>query len=155
MEVCVILAVVIFGVYVCSFMAIYKQVPCSISETYYVLKYKAFLPLTLTSCGVLLFIPWVEVSNGSEGFAFLSVTSLLFVAASPAFKESLTKQVHYTAASIMFASTIAWELINGGTWTFLVIFSLVALTIRDKFMFLLEIGLMCEIALTLSKHLST
>ena len=128
-------------------------VPPSLSESFYVIRHKVTFSLTLATTGALVIIPWIEVSQRGEGLAFLAVAGMMFVAASPQFKESLSREVHYVAASIMAAACIAWEILNGGVWIPLGVFLIIGLCNKKNIIFWLEIGLFLDAELSIIGHL--
>ena len=73
----------------------------------------------------------------------------MFIAASPAFKEGLTRSVHIGASVVMFAGAILWEAFCGGLWCPLVLGIILALLMRRNAVFWLEIGLFTEVYATL------
>lgn len=124
-------------------------VPPSLSESFYVIKHKITFSLTLVASGALVLVPWIDVSDKGEGLAFLAVAGMFFVAASPQFKESLSREVHYVSACIMAAACIVWELLNGGVWLPLGVFLIIGLCNRKNIIFWLEIGLLLDAELSI------
>jgi len=145
MLVCVIISAAILIAYIVAQTAI-NGLSTSISETYYKSSHKWLFSLTLALSGSLIIIPWITASkDGTEGLAFLAVAALFFVAASPAFKEDLTKQVHYGAAFIMAGAIVAWEALNSGLWAFIASCLIIGLLNSKNLVFWLEIGLLLEV----------
>lgn len=147
-----VLSLILMTAYILVF--IFKHgVPPSLSESFYVIRHKVTFSLTLAATGALVIIPWIEVSQRGEGLAFLAVAGMMFVAASPQFKESLSREVHYVAASIMAAACIAWEILNGGVWIPLGVFLIIGLCNKKNIIFWLEIGLFLDAELSIIGHL--
>lgn len=138
------MSLVILTAYIVIFISCYG-IPPSLSESYYHIKHKALFSLILVVSGGLIIIPWIELSQRAEGLAFLSVAALMFVAASPQFKESLSRQVHYISAGIMAVSAISWELLNWGLWLPLVAFLIIGICDRKNVVFWVECGLVFDI----------
>jgi hypothetical protein len=95
-----------------TYVIIKFGVPPSISETWYLLQKKGIL-FTLFCYGVsAVLIPLLD--NTTENLQFLTffaVSGLLFVGTATAFKEELTKQVHFTSAAICVIASQLWILI--------------------------------------------
>lgn len=138
------MSLVILTAYIVIFVSFYG-IPPSLSESYYHIKHKALFSLTLVMSGGLIIIPWIELSQRAEGLAFLSVAALMFVAASPQFKESLSREVHYVSAGIMAVASISWELLNWGLWLPLFTFLIIGICNRKNIVFWVEVGLIAEI----------
>lgn len=79
-------------------------IPKSISESHYLWSSKGWRYLftfVMWSVGVPILIYWVSVSPDKyQFFPFLSISGMLFVGGACAFKETLTKAVHFTSAGI-------------------------------------------------------
>ena len=114
-------AFVIFVVYLVGTCAEFG-IPISISNTFYCWQSTNEKPSdrnelmfcgAMTLSGLTLIPAWLYVSNEYTQFlAFLSVAGMLFVGGASAYKETLTKAVHYTSAGIWATGAIAWTLIS-------------------------------------------
>lgn len=95
----------------------FDKVPVSISDTYYMWK-SIGLPWMFTSTmwltGILILIYWVTKSElySCQFLSFLSVSGMLFVGGACMFKETLTKEVHYTSAGIWAGSALLFFIVN-------------------------------------------
>lgn len=86
-------------------------VPESLSETTYLLKDKHWIFTLLCFITTFTLLPlWFGVCNNHnfDFLKFFSLGSLLFVGATPFFKESLQRQIHYISAIVCFVSIILW-----------------------------------------------
>lgn len=142
------LSALILCAYVLLFVS-YNGLPASISDSYYYITHKWMFSLVVAVCGALLLIPWFNINEDYQCFAFLSVAALMFIAASPAFKEGLTRSVHIGASIVMFASAILWEAFCGGLWVPMVVGIILTVLMRRNAVFWLEIGLFTEVYATL------
>lgn len=102
--------------YIIMTCVVYGQVPKSVSDTYYMWleddKEWLFLFFMWVS-GFTLLLPWMAVSTpGSEIAVFFAVSGMFFVGAASAFKETLTRSVHYTSAGVWAVSSVAWAIWN-------------------------------------------
>lgn len=146
--ICVSLSALLLTVYI-AVLVLCHGLPESVSDSYYQIQYKWMFSLMVALCGALLLIPWLSLNDDFQCLAFLSVASLMFIAASPAFKEGLTRNVHIGASVVMFAGAILWEAFCGGLWIPLVLGIILALLMRRNAVFWLEIGLFTEVYATL------
>lgn len=144
----VCLSALLLSVYITSFVLCHG-LPESVSDSYYQIKHKWMFSVIVAVCGALILGPWLNLEENVQCFAFLSVASLMFIAASPAFKEGLTRSVHIWASVVMFAGAILWEALCGGVWLPLVLGIILALSMRRNAVFWLEIGLFSEVYSTL------
>lgn len=144
----VCLSALVLYAYVIAFVS-FHGFPESVSDSYYCIQHKWMFSLVVSVCGALLLIPWLTLNDDFQCFAFLSVASLMFIAASPAFKEGLTRSVHIGASVVMFAGAILWEAFCDGLWCPLVLGIILALLMRRNAVFWLEIGLFTEVYATL------
>lgn len=104
-------AYLIYAVRVCG-------VPASVSDTYYILLRKRrpawLFQLAMILTGGLLLPAWLEVSPENLQFlAFLACGALIFVGATPLFKEAEQRVIHIAATVISGLSTLAWEVASG------------------------------------------
>lgn len=102
-----------------------KEVPESLSETYYKLNKGWLFQIVLFIIGILLLPIWLDLSSEHFKFLpFLSCTSLLFISTAPSFKLKLEGVVHYTAAIICCISTVLWQVFEN-LWDTLLFFSFI------------------------------
>lgn len=151
----VCLSALILLVYVVVFVS-FHGLPESVSDSYYCIKHKWMFSLIVAVCGALLLIPWLTLNDDFQCFAFLSVASLMFIAASPAFKEGLTRSVHIGAAIILGVSAFAWLILTSGV-PYIAITAILAglLFDRRRFVFWLEVGLLYNLYTSLILILSS
>ena len=109
-------AVVIITIYIIASICVNGGIPPSISETYYVWKKRnrPFLFTFVMTAVSFLFLPyWFSVCKEWQTFLpFLSVSGMLFVGGACAFKETLTRGVHFTSAGIWAASAVTFFAVN-------------------------------------------
>lgn len=146
--ICVSLSALLLTVYIAVFVSCHG-LPESVSDSYYQIEHKWMFSAIVAICGALLLIPWLNLNEDVQCLAFLSVASLMFIAASPAFKDGLTRSVHIGASVVMFAGAILWEAFCGGLWLSLVVGIILAIVMRKSSVFWLEIGLFAEVYSTL------
>lgn len=101
----------IYAVRVCG-------IPASVSDTYYILLRKRrpawLFQLAMILTGGLLLPEWLEATPENIQFlAFLTCGALIFVGATPLFKETEQRVIHITATVISGLSTLAWEVASG------------------------------------------
>lgn len=109
-------AAALFAAYIAITCRVFRQVPKSISETYYLWS-GISRPLMFTSFmwaeSLMLVMPWIECSEPeTQCLAFLSCAAMGFVGAACQFKQELTSTVHYTSAAVWALSAVAWCLLN-------------------------------------------
>ena len=107
----ILTAYIMYAVRVCG-------VPASVSDTYYILLRKRrpawLFQLAMILTGGLLLPAWLEVSPEILQFlAFLACGALIFVGATPLFKEAEQRVIHITATVVSGLSTLAWEVASG------------------------------------------
>lgn len=90
-------------------------IPESLSATYYALGRGRWLfPAAMGVTALTLYPAWVSVASEElVGLVFGSCTSLLFVAASPCFREELQGRIHYTSAAVCCLCAILWQICEG------------------------------------------
>lgn len=118
MNTLLIIAFGIITVYLAATAFLCDGVPCSISNTYYlwgVYFNKRFLfTFVMWLVGILTIICWIGKCAGRYEFLpFLSVSGMMFVGAAAAFKETLTKSVHYTSAGVWAGAATAFFALVG------------------------------------------
>jgi len=101
MEILLIIAVVVFHLYLILNFLRFKIIPPSISDTYYMLPKNVNFWFTLFCWGYGIPIAIVSVNFVGTALMFYAGCSICFVGAASAFKDnSLTKKVHMWGASI-------------------------------------------------------
>lgn len=92
-------------------------IPKSISDTYYLWKMYNIgylFNFIMVSCGFLLATVWIPAEPSKFQFLpFLACAGMMFVGTASAFKESLTKTVHFTGAYVWGIATVIWLLLVG------------------------------------------
>lgn len=91
----------------------YFGIPKSISDTYYLWKDKKYCRYLFTfvmlAVGLPVMIYWISMSKETlQCLPFLSVSGMCFVGAACAFKETLTKEVHYASAGVWAAFAVLY-----------------------------------------------
>jgi hypothetical protein len=103
-----------------SAITLYRGIPDSISDTYYIIGYDRLESSLFTwFCWIvaMFLLPyWMEHDGGI--LAFLACTGLGFVGSAPLFK-SHQKTIHFASAVFCFLSAYAWLLINSTTIFFI------------------------------------
>lgn len=112
-----ILSASVFLIYMISIKNIFGVLP-SISDSYYALKkHNLSAPFTLFCWGTAfpLMIYWIElVPNDWNFLPFIACGGLLFVGASPAFKDlELERKVHSISAIICAIAAYTWTFLYG------------------------------------------
>ena len=118
MDALLIVALSIIAVYIAATIAIYGEIPISISNTYYIWRekfgFRLLFSFVMWAVGILVVIYWESKCAGRyEWLPFLSVAGMGFVGAASAYKETLTAGTHYTAAAIWAGSAIAFFALIG------------------------------------------
>ena len=118
MDALLIIALSILAVYTAATIAIYGDVPISISNTYYIWRekfgFRLLFSFVMWAVGILTVIYWENKCAGRyEWLPFLSVSGICFVGAASAYKETLTAATHYTAAAVWAGAAIAFFTLIG------------------------------------------
>lgn len=116
MKLLFIIPVAIILIYLIVTITIF-DIPKSISDTYYLWKDKKHCKYLFTfvmwSVGIPIMIYWINISKPILQFLpFLSVSGMCFVGAACAFKETLTKEVHYSSAAIWAISALLYFILT-------------------------------------------
>jgi hypothetical protein len=95
----------------------FNKIPVSISDTYYMWKsvgYSWLFTATMWITGLAILIYWITEASlyKCQFLAFLSISGMLFVGGACMFKETLTRGVHFTSASIWAASALLFFIVN-------------------------------------------
>ena len=119
-----------------------QGIPSSISATYYKCETKWLFPAVIGVCAVLALIPLLELTPVDWQFlGFFIVASVLFVAASPAFKDEFVGKVHTGAALVGGVSILAWLILVGNV-AFLIPAAIAMPLDRKRWIFWLEVCLL-------------
>ena len=108
---------IVFALYIVIILKMFGVLP-SISASYYALKeYNLSTPFTLFCWGTAfpLMIYWIEILPDDWNFLpFLACGSLMFVGASPAFRDlELERKVHSISAIICAIAAYTWTFLYG------------------------------------------
>ena len=117
----------------------FKKIPKSISDTYYQwtqVGNRFLFTFVMWTVGLPILIYWLSVSRTNlQWCAFLSISGMLFVGGACAFKETLTKAVHFTSAGIWAFFAVLY-FVQVGDWIALTcggaVFFLVALILDNR-----------------------
>lgn len=126
-------------------------IPTSLSDTYYHTERKWLFPTVIATSAGLALIPFIDITPDDWKFlAFLSIVAIFFIAAAPAFRESLVKSVHCGAALLLCATVSAWLVIVADQIPIIAITGIIiGICNRSKFVFWLEVGLLYDLYLNL------
>lgn len=135
----------VIAIYLTIYLALRQKLPSSISATYYECNSKWLFSSVIATTAALALVPWLEYSGDWQFLAFFGAASMMFIAASPAFKDDFVGKVHSGAACVLVASVVAWIWLCFGTpWVFLG-FAVLALIDRKHFVWWIEIGLLLNL----------
>lgn len=95
-----------------------KDIPESISQTSYIygeLNGKNYLFTCFCLIVVIILFPiWITFSEENfRAFVFLSCLGILFAGATPFFKESFQKPIHYISGLIVVVMYVIWLILSG------------------------------------------
>ena len=110
---------IIITIYTIGTLIKHKQIPISLSSTYYSSNKKPWFTITLLITTILMMIPLLDITRPEhQWLVFLSCMGNVFCAFAPNFKEELEGKIHYTGAVIAGILSQIWcELYN--PWTLL------------------------------------
>ena len=112
-------AILILVIYIVYIFIRYKQIPKSLSETYY-LGSKYWFTIVMIIIGQLLMMALINVTPLTYQFlSFFTGVGLMFVGAAPCFKEDLQNEVHSGGAVISALCSQAWVCLYGTPWILL------------------------------------
>lgn len=147
------IAISIFILYTTISLCIFKTIPSSLSNTYYMYKEKKewlkyLFPIMMFLTSGFLLPAWLEATEGSnlQFLSFLTCASIMFVGAAPNFKNiGIESTIHTVAAIIAAICAMLWCLFVVGSYgiilSYLVIFLILALctkSIKSSYTFWLE-----------------
>lgn len=139
----VIAAAVVLVSYLVAYV-VRHGVPVSISDTYYHIGKRWLFSAVLAAVGLFLLVPWVDAGD-LQFCAFFACAAVLFVAASPQFRDSWVSRIHYGAAVVMGVCSVAWLIFNGHHLYALFLFLGVAAVNRKRWMWWVEIGIFVNV----------
>jgi len=95
----------------------FREIPVSISDTYYMwkgVKKDWLFTFVMWAVGLMILVYWVSRAEfyRCQFLSFVSVSGMCFVGGACMFKETLTKAVHYTSAGIWASGAVLFFLIN-------------------------------------------
>ncbi|MCM1337693.1 MAG: hypothetical protein NC214_08470 [Candidatus Amulumruptor caecigallinarius] len=136
-----------------TFIIVYLAVhgcPESLSATYYDMHCGWILPVALGVSSALTVAPMFSITPDHWRFlVFLFIMGMMFVAASPAFRDGLEKPVHYGAAIVMTAASLAWFAVMKIIPIAAIAFAVAATFCRKSWVYLCEMGLFLSIYISL------
>lgn len=140
-------SVVMAAVLLSCYLAVYvfhHGLPESISETYYHIGKRWVFSLVLALVAMLLLVPWIERGD-YECCAFLSCAAVLFVSASPQFRDEWVSKIHYGAAAVMGLCSVLWLVLNGHHLLLLALSLLAAVIDHKRWVWWLEVGIFTSV----------
>ena len=115
----VLLSFILIAGYVYAMIKKGKEIPYSISATYYALTHKFWFALCMIGSGVLLLPAALESSTENSQFlVFLSVVGMVVLGVSPNFKGN-QKTAHCIGAAMSLIFSQIWVGCNAWYWLFL------------------------------------
>lgn len=149
------IAISIFILYITISLCIFKTIPSSLSNTYYMYKEKKewlkyLFPIMMFLTSGFLLPAWLEATEGSvwQFLSFLTCASIMFVGAVPNFKNAnIESKIHEISAICAAVFSILWSVIVVGSWAFIIMwllyFIVIALltnTLKKSYIFWLEMS---------------
>lgn len=105
----ILLSLVVILTYVGVMIYKTKEIPYSISDTYYSLEHKLWFGFTMTATAFLLTPAILSATPESYQFtSFLMCGALLFVGVAPNFKAGMDRPVHIVATTIAALNSQIW-----------------------------------------------
>lgn len=107
-------SIIILCLYVIGVLIKHKQIPISLSSTYYSSNKKPWFTITMLLVTALMMISLLDVSEEKwQWLVFISCMGNVMCAVAPNFKEELEGKIHYTGAIIACIISQIWcELYN-------------------------------------------
>ena len=149
------IAISIFILYTIISLCIFKKIPSSLSNTYYMYKEKKewlkyLFPIMIFSVIGLLMPAWLEATEGSylQFLSFLTCGSIMFVGAAPNFRGSkIESKVHEVSAICAAIFSVLWSILVIGSWGFIIMWiiyfiaiALITDTLKKSYIFWLEMA---------------
>lgn len=143
--ICVTLSCLIMSSFLTAYIVRFG-LPTSISATYYHTDAKWLMPVCTATAGILTLVPIMKYTPEQyQCVAFFIVASILFVASAPAFREELEGKVHAGAAIVLGLSAVLWLILTAGVPWLVIAGVAVGLKNRQRFVFWLEVGVLCNL----------
>lgn len=139
------LSLLTMGVYL-GLYSLYRGLPSSISNTFYVTEKCWLFPVTLTIAVALCIVPLFDLTpEPYKALAFGLIGGLLFVAAAPAFKQEFEGSIHKYSAIVAGVCALLWLiLMNGIPFLAFAGFTTSAID-RKRCVFWIEFGLLSNV----------
>lgn len=152
----ILISLALFTAYLTYAISVIKDIPWSISDTYYQLGKRArpkwLFQLAMIVPAMVLLPAWLDASTENTQFlAFLSCAGLMFVGSAPCFKLEVEGKVHYVATTICGLSAVSWMVVTGYYYIplTLILISVVLMLRYKRWMFWLEVALFASLFATL------
>ncbi len=144
-----IISFVVIAIYLIGYV-ISRGLPTSISVTYYHTESKFLFPAVIATCAAMAWLPLLSVTPADFQFlAFLICGAIIFVAASPAFKEELVGKVHTCSAVVLGIAALLWVIIVSGIPYASILGIVLGIIFRRNLVFWLEAGILIDIYVNL------
>lgn len=139
------LSLLIMGVYL-GLYSLYRGLPTSISNTFYVSEKQWLFPITLAIAVALCVVPLFDFTpEPYKALAFGLIGGLLFVASAPAFKQEFEGSIHKYSVIVAGVCALLWMILINGI-PFLAIAGFVVSSIdRKRCVFWIELGLLSNV----------
>ena len=140
---CIIILIVCAFIYYSAWKI--KEIPSSISETYYSLGADGWMfQFVMIVVGIVLCPLWINISDEHyQPFAFLACSGLMFVGSAPSFRLPIQGFVHYSAAFVCCSCAVLWQVLEG-LWDITLLWcwlgGMASIMWRDKWCFCIEIA---------------
>lgn len=121
----------------------HRGLPDSLSDTYYHNEKKWLFPAVTVTAGATAVIPLMETTTDSYRFvAFFIIAAIMFVAASPAFKETMVGEVHAISATVLGLAALIWLILTIGMPWLAAACAIAGVIDHKRFLFWIETGLL-------------
>lgn len=139
------LSILIMGVYL-GLYSLYRGLPTSISNTFYVTEKQWMFPVILTIAVALCVVPLFDFTpEPYKVLAFGLIGGLLFVAAAPAFKQEFEGSVHKYSAIVAGVCALLWLIVMNGVPLLAIAGFIVSAIDRKRCVFWIEFGLLSNV----------
>ena len=139
------LSILIMGVYL-GLYSLYRGLPTSISNTFYVTEKQWLFPVILTIAVALCVVPLFDFTpEPYKVLAFGLIGGLLFVAAAPAFKQEFEGNVHKYSAIVAGICALLWLILMNGVPLLAIAGYIVSVIDRKRCVFWIEFGLLSNV----------